>query len=44
MAKKFNYTVADHIDTEDYFMIVQDGCVKILSFEDFISIVQLGGF
>lgn len=44
MAKKFNYTVANHIDLEDYIMIVQDGCVKILSFEDYISIVQLGGF
>ena len=44
MAKKYGFTLADHIDLEDYIMIVQDGCVKILSFEDYISVVQLGGF
>jgi hypothetical protein len=29
---------------DDYVMIIQDGCIKIIKFEDFISGISLGGF
>lgn len=34
----------DHIDLDDYVMIIQDGCIKNIRFEDFISGISLGGF
>lgn len=38
------YKVTDHINMGDYVMILQDGCVKIILFEDFIKNITLGGF
>ncbi|MDY3445535.1 hypothetical protein PG616_11880 [Riemerella anatipestifer] len=32
------------ISSEDFIMIVQDGCIKIISYEDFIKDISLGGF
>ena len=38
------YTIATDISADDYIMIIQDGCIKIISYEDFIKEVSLGGF
>lgn len=34
----------DYIEMNDYVMIVQDGCIKHIRYEDFISGISLGGF
>ena len=39
-----NFEETDHIDIEDFVMIVQNGCVKIISYEEFIKKISLGGF
>lgn len=39
-----NYTTTEHISFEDYVMIIQDGCIKIISYENFIKQISLGGF
>lgn len=36
--------ITDYINGDDYVMIVQDGCIKHILFEDFIKIISLGGF
>jgi len=38
------YQETDYVSTDDYVMILQDGCVKIIRFEDFIKGISLGGF
>lgn len=38
------YTETDYINMDDYVMIIQDGCVKIITFENFIKDLALGGF
>lgn len=34
----------DNIGFEDFVMIVQDGCIKLISYADFIKNISLGGF
>lgn len=36
--------ITDYINIDDYVMIVQDGCIKHIRFEDFIKGISLGGF
>lgn len=36
--------ITETISSDDYVVIVQDGCVKEISYQDFISGVFLGGF
>lgn len=36
--------ITDYINVDDYVMIIQDGCIKNIRFEDFISGISLGGF
>lgn len=36
--------VTDYVNMDDYVMIVQDGCIKHIRFEDFIKGISLGGF
>ena len=38
------YKETYYIEMDDHVMILQDGCVKIIRFEDFISGISLGGF
>ena len=38
------YKVTDYINFGDSIMIIQDGCIKIISLEDFIKMFALGGF
>lgn len=38
------YQHTDYINMNDYVMIFQDGCIKIILFEDFIKGISLGGF
>lgn len=38
------YKETDYIDLNDDVLILQDGCVKIIKFEDFIKRITLGGF
>ena len=37
-------TYTDYVNMDDYVMIVQDGCIKRIKFEDFIKGISLGGF
>lgn len=36
--------ITDYVNIDDYVMIVQDGCIKNIRFEDFIKGISLGGF
>lgn len=36
--------ITDYVNINDYVMIVQDGCIKNIRFEDFIKGISLGGF
>lgn len=36
--------ITDYVNMNDYVMIVQDGCIKHIRFEDFIKGISLGGF
>ena len=38
------YTRTDHINFNDDIMIVQDGCIKVISLENFLHDFYLGGF
>lgn len=44
MGIETKYTIAEDLHPEDYIMIIQDGCVKIISYEEFIKDISLGGF
>lgn len=36
--------ITDYVNLDDYVIIFQDGCIKNIRFEDFISGISLGGF
>ena len=36
--------ITDHVNTDDYVMIVQDGCIRMVTYEEFIKNISLSGF
>ncbi|MGK6342831.1 hypothetical protein ACMGDK_11365 [Chryseobacterium sp. DT-3] len=36
--------ITDHINFNDYVMIVQDKCIRMITYEEFIKEIVLGGF